>query len=106
LVDGTDEDIAGAYTTVRSELAQYGAGLSGKFEIPVLSKCDALNERQLEDRAHRLAEAAGCTPDGVMRISGVTGTGVEALMRAALAHVQAARRARIEEAVEGRQVAP
>lgn len=106
MVDGTIEDIAGAYATVRRELAQYGAGLSGKFEIPVLTKCDALTGREREDRAHRLADAAGCAPDAVMQISGVTGAGVEALMRAALAHVQAARRARIEEAVEGRQVAP
>jgi len=106
MVDGTDEDIAGAYATVRRELAQYGAGLSEKFEIPVISKCDALTEGQLEDRASRLADAADCAPAGVMRISGVTGAGVEALMRAALAHVQAARRARIAEAVEERQGTP
>ncbi len=106
LVDGTNEDIAGAYCTVRSELAQYGAGLGGKSEIPVLSKCDAIAEGDLEDRARMLADAAGCAPGDVMRISGVTGAGVEALMRAALAHVQAARRARAEQAAEERRVAP
>ena len=107
LVDGTIDDVAGAYRAVRGELAQYGAGLVGKFEIPVLSKCDALSARESEDRAAMLADAAGCAPADVMRISGVTGAGVEALMRAALAHVQAARRARrAEEAAGERQVAP
>ncbi|MEE8562114.1 MAG: GTPase ObgE [Alphaproteobacteria bacterium] len=107
LVDGTEDDVAGAYHTVRAELAQYGAGLVGKAEIPVLSKCDALGEREREDRAAMLADAAGCARSDVMPISGVTGAGVEALMRAALAHVKAARRARrAEEAATVRRVAP
>ncbi len=94
LVDGTSEDITGAYRTVRRELAEYGAGLESKPEIAVLSKCDALTEEQARARARELAAAAGCAPDKVFRISGVSGAGVETLMRAALAHVTAARRAR------------
>ncbi|MDX1483311.1 MAG: GTPase ObgE [Alphaproteobacteria bacterium] len=96
LVDGTSDDIAGSYRTVRRELAEYGAGLEHKPEIPVLSKCDALAAEEAEANARRLAAAAGCDPARVMRISGVTGSGVEALMRAALAHVTASRRARAE----------
>ena len=107
MVDGTMEDIAGAYDTVRRELVHYGAGLEAKAEIPVLSKCDALGAQQRDDRARMLADAAACAPGDVMRISGVTGAGVEALMRAALAHVQVARRARrAEEAAEQRQAVP
>ncbi len=96
LVDGTEEDIAGTYRTVRTELAEYGAGLAEKPEIAVLSKCDALTAEDIETRAAQLAVAAGCSADAVLRISGVTGAGVEDLMRAALAHVQAARAARAE----------
>jgi len=98
LVDGTAEDIAEAYRVVREELKQYGAGLADKPEIPVLSKCDALQAEEIEARAAALAKAAGRARDDVMCISGVSGAGVEDLMRAALAHVRAARQARAEQA--------
>ena len=106
MVDGTEEDIADAYTTIRRELGQYGAGLIEKAEIPVLTKCDALSAEQIEDRALLLAEAAGCAPDDVMRISGVTGSGVETLMRAVLAYVRAARRDRRAETTQSSGVVP
>ena len=106
MVDGTIEDIADTYHTIRRELAQYGAGLENKPEIPVLAKCDALDAQDVEDRARMLADAAHCAPADVMRISGVTGAGVEALMRAVLAHVTAARRARAEDAARDQRVAP
>ena len=39
LVDATGEDVAGAYRTVREELAAYGAGLEDKPEVvEMLSK--------------------------------------------------------------------
>ena len=44
LVDGTQEDVAGAYRTVRAELAAYGHGLAAKPEILCLNKVDALGE--------------------------------------------------------------
>jgi GTP-binding protein len=94
LVDGTTEDIAEAYRTVRAELALYGAGLTDKPEIPVLSKCDALQDEEIEDRAGALAKAAGRERADVMCISGVSGAGVADLMRKALAHVRRARDAR------------
>ena len=51
LVDATEEDVAGAYRTVRRELKPYGAGLEKKKEIVALSKCDALDEATIEERA-------------------------------------------------------
>src|SRR6185437_5205396 len=42
LVDGTEDDIAGAYRTIRRELRSYGHGLAGKPEIVGLNKIDAL----------------------------------------------------------------
>ncbi|MDH3239591.1 MAG: GTPase ObgE [Alphaproteobacteria bacterium] len=98
LVDGTAEDIATAYRIVRDELLHYGAGLADKPEIPVLSKCDALPDDEIAARAAELARAARRDPADVMCVSGVSGAGVEDLMRAALAHVRAARRARAAKA--------
>src|SRR5213595_1655034 len=43
LVDGTQEDVAEAWRTVRHELESYGEELAGKTEILVLSKADALD---------------------------------------------------------------
>src|ERR1700726_2109372 len=42
LVDATQDDVAGAWTTVRGELEAYGEGLSDKREILALNKVDAL----------------------------------------------------------------
>ena len=47
LVDGTGEDIEGAYRTVRTELREYGHGLDQKVEIVVLNKCDAIGAEEL-----------------------------------------------------------
>src|SRR4029453_8346917 len=47
LIDGTQEDGAGAYKTVRHELTAYGEELSTKREIVALNKCDALTEEDI-----------------------------------------------------------
>ncbi len=101
LVDGTQDDIAEAYRLVRHEMEAYGGGLASKPEIPVLSKCDALNPPEQEDKARQLASAAGCAMRDVMRISGVSGEGVTALMRAALIPVAAARAERLHDRQSG-----
>src|ERR1700761_7544495 len=43
LIDGTLDDVVGAYQTIREELAHYGHGLSEKPEIAGLNKIDALD---------------------------------------------------------------
>ncbi|MBO6519610.1 MAG: GTPase ObgE [Rhodospirillales bacterium] len=73
LVDGTQEDVAGAYETIRHELEEYGGGLADKTEILALNKIDALDEETMEERRAELAEAAG---KDVHLISGVAGMGV------------------------------
>jgi len=73
LVDGTVEDVAGAYRTVRDELAAYGGGLDFKPEVVALNKTDALNEDDIEARRSELAEACGRS---VLALSGVSGRGV------------------------------
>ncbi len=88
LVDGTAEDVAGAYRTIREELAAYGEGLEDKPELVALNKADALDPETREARRGELAEAAGTE---VAVISGVSGEGVRALLREALATVRQAR---------------
>jgi GTP-binding protein len=88
LVDGTQEDVAGAWRTVRGELNAYGEGLADKPEILALNKVDALDPETRAERAAALAAVAGKTP---MLVSGVSSEGVSAVLRAALAQVRAAR---------------
>src|SRR5215475_9077537 len=47
LVDGTLDDVAGAYGTIREELARYGHGLAEKPEIIGLNKIDALDTEEM-----------------------------------------------------------
>ncbi len=82
LVDGTGEDVAGAYMTVRRELDAYGADLAGKRQIVALNKCDALSPEDIEERRRALSAAAGSE---AAAISAVAGTGIRDLMRSLLA---------------------
>jgi GTP-binding protein len=88
LVDGTAEDVAEAWRTVRSELAAYGEGLSEKTELVALNKVDALDSETREARRAALAEACG---HDVFEVSGVSGEGTRAILHAAFERVAAAR---------------
>jgi len=90
LIDGTQDDVAGAYRTVRHELDAYGEGLADKTEFLALNKIDALDEETRAAKAAELAEVSGKTP---YLISGVSGEGVTELLRAAWAEVRARRAA-------------
>jgi GTP-binding protein len=85
LVDATAEDVAGAWRTVRGELEAYGAGLSAKPELVALNKVDALDEAVRAEKAGALEAATGSPP---LMVSGVSGEGVTALLRAAYANVR------------------
>jgi GTP-binding protein len=79
LVDGTQADPAGAYRTIRAELAGYGGGLSDKPEIVALNKLDAMTAQAKASRVKALERACG---HPVHVISGATGEGVPAILRA------------------------
>jgi GTPase len=87
LVDATGEDPAGAYRTVREELAAYGHGLDEKSEIVALSKIDALPEAERTKAAKKLAKAAGKKP---LLLSAVSGEGIEAALRILTREIAAA----------------
>ncbi|WOR14302.1 GTPase ObgE [Hyphomonas sp. FCG-A18] len=81
LIDCTQDDPAGAYTTIREELEAYGGELADKPEIVALSKVDVLPEELVDEQAAAVKAVCGQEP---MRISSVAGEGVkEALYRIA-----------------------
>ncbi|MCA0369123.1 MAG: GTPase ObgE [Proteobacteria bacterium] len=88
LVDGTQEDVAAAYLIIRGELEAYGEGLADKTEILALNKIDALTPEMREEKAAELEAVAGRRP---MLVSGVSGEGVPALLRAAWTEVKKTR---------------
>ena len=73
LIDGTQEDVVGAYRTIRAELAAYGHGLAEKPEIIGLNKADAIPRDAIPKLRRKLARASKGV---VMVLSGVTGKGV------------------------------
>ena len=77
LVDGTQDDVAAAYKTVRGELRAYGGNLARKKEIVALNKTDAMTPEDIETKRAQLAKASRKT---VHVISGVSGHGVQALL--------------------------
>jgi GTPase len=90
LVDGTAADVAGAYRTIRRELALYGHGLAAKPEIVGLNKIDALDPQAIAARRTQLQEAAG--PEAkVLALAGATGAGVPEVLAALFAAIAAAR---------------
>jgi GTP-binding protein len=93
LVDGTQDDVAAAYRSVRGELEAYGHGLADKPELVALNKVDALTSDQAAAKAEALAVAVG---GDILRLSGVTGGGVREALRALLRQVREARAAAAE----------
>jgi GTP-binding protein len=92
LIDATQDDVVGAWRTIRKELTAYGEGLEDKREILALNKADALTAEERKSKVAALKKAAKVTP---RLISGVSGEGVTELLREAFALVRAGK---IEEA--------
>jgi GTP-binding protein len=89
LVDGTADDVADAYKTVRAELEAYGHGLAQKPEIVALSKTDALSPELLKKQKAKLKRATKKEP---VVLSAHSGAGVPGALRALLALVEKRRR--------------
>jgi GTP-binding protein len=86
LVDAAGDDAAAAYRTVRDELLAYGHGLGEKPEIVALSRADLADEERLQAARAALAGAAGRPP---LVVSAATGQGIEAVLDACLAMLDA-----------------
>ncbi len=90
LVDGALDDVAGAYRTIRAELAAYGHGLAEKPEIVGLNKVDALAPEAVAAKCGELRRAA-TRGSAVLALSGVSGAGVPEALAAVLAAISAKR---------------
>ena len=93
LIDGTAEDVAGAWRCVRDELEAYGHDLTDKREIVALNKVDALDAAAIADKRAALGAATG---GDVLALSGVAGIGVEAALNAMLDEIEQRRDAEAE----------
>jgi len=86
LVDGTQDDVADAYHTIRGELSAYGNGLAEKSEVVALNKIDALAADEIDEKQAALTNACG---EEALCLSGVSGEGVDTALRALMTHIAA-----------------
>ncbi|WP_166038165.1 GTPase ObgE [Sphingosinicella sp. YJ22] len=94
LVDANVDDVATAYRTVTDELAAYGAGVEDKPQVVVLNKIDTIDDELADALAAELEAEAG---QKVLRVSGATGAGVDAVLDALIQHIGTLDRAAIED---------
>lgn len=78
LVDATQDDLCGAYDTIRTELGAYGNGLSDKKEIIALTKVDSLTDEEIADKQNNFQSYVN---KPVYLLSSVAGRGVTDLLR-------------------------
>ena len=88
LVDGSADDPAQSYTTIRKELVDYDKQFLDKPEIVVLNKCDALSEDMIELRREELSAACG---QHVYTMSGVSGVGTKSVLHEVFSFVKTRR---------------
>ncbi len=77
LVDGTEDDVAVNYTTIRKELAAYSEELAARDEFLALNKCDSLMQDEIIDKKAALEKVSG---KKVYVISGVAKTNIDPLL--------------------------
>lgn len=77
LIDGTAEDVALSYRTVRAELDAYDAELAAKPELVALNKCDALSDAEIKKKKKALEKASG---EKVFTISAAARSNLEPLL--------------------------
>src|SRR5580658_690284 len=103
LIDGTGDEVAKTYKTIRGELEAYGHGLDEKFEIVALNKIDAVPPEELAKKRAALEKASG---GKVFLLSGVSGKGVPDVLRAMAREINERRLERSERALARRPATP
>ncbi len=88
LIDGTLDDVAKAYKTIRHELEQYSDLLIDKQEIIAINKCDALTDDVIAKKKKALEKA---TKKKVHTISTASGQGLEPVLRELYKNIKAFR---------------
>lgn len=87
LVDGTSATITKDYRTIVTELEAYSDVLGDKPRIVALNKVDAMDTKQISDRRRALEKASG---GPVHVISGVSGKGLQDVLRVLIAEIERA----------------
>ena len=90
LIDATQDDIVGAYNTIRNELEAYGGDLADKHEVVALNKVDAIGMDLAKDQAKALQKQLGKDVK-IHLISGVSGENVRDVLFAMAGPIQEAR---------------
>jgi GTP-binding protein len=103
LVDGTQAGIAKSYKTIRAELDAYGHGLGDKPEIVALNKIDAIAKPARAKKRAALEKACGRK---VYLISGVSGEGIDDVLRALAREIAKSRKRLRAEPVKHRAWSP
>jgi GTP-binding protein len=84
LVDGTSATITKDYRTIIHEIEAYSEVLGDKRRILAMTKCDAMDAKQISDRRRALEKASG---GPVHVISGVAGKGLQEVLRVLQAEI-------------------
>jgi len=85
LVDGLQEDVVSAYTTIRGELEKYSLKLAQKREVIALNKCDAMSDDDIADKKAALEKVSG---ENIFVISAATNVGIKPVLRELIAEVE------------------
>ncbi len=79
LIDGTAEDVAADYLTIRKELELYSDKLKNNPTVVALNKCDSLSNDEIEEKLTALRKVS---PYEVFAISAVAGQNLQACLHA------------------------
>ena len=100
LIDATHTNPIASWRTIRTELSAYDDGLARKPEIIALSKCDSAPDDYITDLIKELQKAGA---KNILRLSSVTGSGLNEVLRAMDDVIQSER---IKEENEGKVQEP
>ena len=100
LIDATHTNPIASWRTIRTELSAYDDGLARKPEIIALSKCDSAPDDYITDLIKELQKAGA---KNILRLSSVTGSGLNEVLRAIYDVIQSER---IKEENEGKAQEP
>lgn len=98
LIDVYTDDIAGAYKTIRRELASYNIELTDRPEVIALTKIDGLDDDIVQMQIDAVKEVAGDAE--VFAISSTAHKGTKEVLRALRAKVIEARKQAIEDDID------
>jgi small GTP-binding protein len=103
LIDSSAEDVVDNYRVIRTELMGYSPELAEKPEVLVLNKIDLLDEDERKEKIavlKKYLKKNGDKKPEVLAISGVTGEGVEQVLRALYKRIEIYRKAQDDKVIE------